>query len=145
MNEKLAKIPVGRIIIAAICVEIFSIVLITLVVFVYAFSLAFKAMGAPDQELISQFAAKIGDKLTPFFEVLFTFLGGLWVMKKSYAGKIPSGLILGFLVVIISIIFQFVFKDPFRLMDVVWYILFIVTGWLSGFIKKLPINKSCCS
>ncbi len=139
MNEKLTKIPVGRIIIAAICVEIFSIVLITLVVFVYALSLAFKAMGAPDQELISQFAAKIGDKLTPFFEVLFTFLGGLWVKKRTYLGKIPPGLILGCLVVLISIILQFIYKDPFSLMVVVWYMLFILAGWSSDFLKRSSI------
>jgi hypothetical protein len=134
--EESTKLPVGRIIIAAVCVEIFSILFITLVVTIYALYLAFEAMGAPDQELISKFAAKMGDKFTPFFEVLFTFLGGLWVMKKSYAGKIPSGLILGFLVVIISIIFQFVFNDPFSLMNAVWYILFILAGWLSGFLKR---------
>ena len=134
--EESTKLPFGRIIIAAVCVKVFSILFVTLVVTIYAFYLAFKAMGAPDQELISQFAAKIGDKLTPFLEVLFTFLGGLWVKKRTYLGKIPPGLILGFLVVFISIIFQFVFKDPFSLMDVVWYILFILAGWLSGFIKR---------
>ncbi|OGV61544.1 MAG: hypothetical protein A3K18_06985 [Lentisphaerae bacterium RIFOXYA12_64_32] len=47
-----------RILFAALAVPIADLLVITLVVTVYAFKLAFKAQGAPDQARITQFAAQ---------------------------------------------------------------------------------------
>lgn len=132
MEKKLSKFPVGRIIIGSVLVVIISIFLIFLIVTSYAFYLAFEARGAPDQELIGQFAERFGSGYTLPIEVIFTFLAALWVKRRSLPAKIPAGFVIAIGVIIIGLLQALIFDDFFDTIDLLWYSLILVSGWIGG-------------
>lgn len=132
MKSEFSKLPFSRIILAGVAVVVLSTLAVTLVVTGYAFFLAFQARGAPDQRLIGQFAQRISSVLSVVLEILLTFVGAKWVQRKSGTTKLSSGLFVGIVVVLVAIFAQHLFGAPFRLIDILWFALVLVAGWLGG-------------
>jgi hypothetical protein len=124
--------PVGRILIAGLIIVLLTVLIVTLVVTGYAISLGIEARGAPDQARIDQFAARIGSILAPILAIMLTFLGAGWIRKKVPAAPILSGLVLGILVVILSLLADMAFGTELGAIDVLWYALVVAAGWLGG-------------
>jgi hypothetical protein len=132
MEKKLSKYPVGRIIIGSVLVVILSVFFVLLVVTGYAMYLAIEARGAPDQELINRFAERFGSGYTLPIEVIFTYLAALWIKRKSLPAKIPAGFIIAIGVIIIGLLQTLVFNGFFNTIDLLWYGLILVAGWIGG-------------
>lgn len=130
----------GRIIIASVLAVVISIFFVFLIVTGYAFYLAFEARGAPDNELINRFAGKIGANYTLAIEVVFTFLAALWIKRKSLPAKIPAGFIIATGVIIPGVFQTLVFHNFFNTIDLLWYGLILIAGWIGGIPWK-PTNK----
>lgn len=124
--------PVGRILIAGLIIVLLTVLIVTLVVTGYAIYLGIEARGAPDQARIDQFAARIGSILAPILAFMLTFLGAGWIRKKVPAAPILSGLVLGILVVILSLLADMAFGTELGAIDVLWYALVVAAGWLGG-------------
>ena len=140
MEKKLSKYPVGRIIIGSVLVVIISIFMVILVVTGYALSLAIEARGAPDQELINQFAERLSSGYTLLIEVVFAFLAALWIKRRSLPAKIPAGFIIAIGVIIIGLLQALIFDGFFNTIDLLWYGLILVAGWI-GSIRWKSANK----
>ena len=82
-------------VVAGIAVIACTLLSTTLVVTVYASYLAFQARGAPDQEVINQFAAQVAPWLSPLMQVLFTVAAAAVVTRKSRAHPGVQGLLVG--------------------------------------------------
>lgn len=70
--------------------------------------------------------------LSVVLEILLTFVGAKWVQRKSGTTKLCSGLFVGIVVVLVAIFAQHLFGAPFRLMDILWFALISIAGWLGG-------------
>jgi len=66
MNHSLSSIRWLRVLSAALAVMALSFLILTVIITVYAFILAFQARGAPDQNAINHFAARVSPKLMPW-------------------------------------------------------------------------------
>jgi hypothetical protein len=126
------RIPAGRSILVAVAIVALSLLIVTLVVTGYAFVLAFQARGAPDQERIGQFGEWIGSWLTPALQVLLTYLGALWVRRRTPAASGSSGLVLGAAVAILAVASQLVFGWSFKTVDFFYLGIVLLAGWLGG-------------
>jgi hypothetical protein len=142
MNSEFSKVPFGRIIIVGVIIVLLNILIVTLVVTGYAFYLGFQARGAPDQERISQFAQWISSILSPLLGIVLTFVGARWVRKKALAAKRHGGLILGVVVIFLSILTDIAFRSPFRPIDLLWFVLILLAGWLGGWPKAAEHTAS---
>ena len=132
MTGEFSKLPFSRIIMAGVAVVVLSTLAVTLVITGYAFFLAFQARGAPDQKLISQFAQRISSVLAPVLEILLTFVSAKWVRRKSRTTKLSSGLFVGIVVVLVANFAQYIFGEPLRTIDALWFALILMAGWLGG-------------
>ena len=91
-----------RILFAALAVPIADLLVITLVVTVYAFKLAFKAQGAPDQARITQFAAQFGRSSWPLIAAVLTILAAVWVARQARHAERRHGAAVGIIAGIIT-------------------------------------------
>ena len=136
MTSKISSYRWGRLIIAALSVVVLTFLLITAVVTVYATSLAIKAMGAPDQERITQFADSIAPILSPILTIILTFLAALWINRKTVDRKIAHSLIVSGLVIFVGLISDLVFGGSFALLTIGFWILTLLAGWFGGWLAS---------
>ena len=107
----LSDVRWGKVLLAALAVNILRIVVVFLVVTVYASYLGFQARGAPDQGMIDSFASSVSVWLTPLATVALTFFAARWAARGAKSGKLLNGLVAGLLVVIIGwVLAVFVFS-----------------------------------
>lgn len=132
MSAENSRFPAGRIIIAGVVIVLLSVVIVTLVVTGYALYLGIEARGAPDQARIDQFATWISSILSPLLAIVLTFLGGAWIRRKMPDARPMSGLFLGVLVVILSLLVDTAFGTVLGAVDILWYALVVLAGWLGG-------------
>ena len=103
MSYSLSKIRWRGVLGAAFAVIALSFLIPIVISTVYAFVLAFKARGAPDQTAISHFAASVSSKLMPWLEMALTLLLALRVARRTEGAPILSGLIVGILAGLLSL------------------------------------------
>lgn len=84
-----------RSLIAGILVSIAALLVITLVVTLFAFQLAFAARGAPDQARISAFAASFARSAWLPLVVLLTFAAAFWAARPPGGAAPVKGVIVG--------------------------------------------------
>ena len=132
MTAEYSGFPAGRSIIAGVAIVLLSVVIVTLVVTGYAIVLGIQARGAPDQTRIDQFSAWISSVLSPFLAIVLTFLGSGWIRKKAPEAGPLSGLFLGILVVILSLLVDVAFGTVLGAIDILWYALVLPAGWFGG-------------
>src|SRR6516165_7565244 len=97
-----ASIRWGRIALVGVLAPLLSFALVTLIVTVYAFALAFQARGQPDTTSINQFAAQVAPWATPIFTALLTLLGALWVARAVPSRAQLHGILVGVVAALLS-------------------------------------------
>ena len=100
------------------------------VVTAYASYLGFQARGAPDINLINEFAARNAGGITSVFLGVGTFLGGLLAGRKARADAVQNGLMVGLITAVVDLILSIL--GVFSIWAVVSFILAAGGGWLGG-------------
>ena len=132
MSNKLTNIRWLRILLTGIAVVLVNFLIMMLVVLVYAFVLAFKARGAPDQEMINQFAEWLGIWLTPLTGIILTYFGAFMVARKAGAQYVLHGLLMGVVVVLLSFLETKIFGGSLDLKEGIYLAFYLVASYLGG-------------
>jgi hypothetical protein len=77
----MARIRWVRCLLAGVGAFAASLLLIAIIVFGYAFGLAFQLRGAPDQAKIQAFAQWLASSWGPIARILLTVVAGLWASR----------------------------------------------------------------
>ncbi len=136
MKYSLSTIRWLRIFGAALAVIALSFLILTVITTAYAFVLAFKVRGAPDQTAINSFAQGIGIKLMLWLEVVMTFLAALIVTRRTKESSATYGLFIGAVVGLLSLALSLAFGGRISLEDLVFFLIVIGLGWLGGFVGQ---------
>jgi hypothetical protein len=115
---------------------ILSFVLVTLIVTVYAFVLAFQARGQPDMTLINQFAAQVAPWATPALTALLTLLGALWVGRAVPSRAQLHGILVGVVAALISLLFSLFGARGVQFTTLLACAGIVVAGWVGGLIVE---------
>ena len=119
---------------AALVVVVVSFLIVMGMITIYAFVLAFQARGAPNQNAINHFAARISPRLIPWLEMLLTFIVALWVARGAEKAAVVHGLFIGILAGLLSLALTLPFGGRFDLHDLLFLLIVVVLGWLGGFV-----------
>ena len=142
MNPSLASIRWLRVLSAALAVIALSFLLLTVIVAVYAFVLAFQARGAPDQSAISHFAAKVSPKLMPWLEVFLSFFAAVIVARRAEKARATHGLFIGILAGLLSLAVPLAFAGRLGLRNLVLFLIMVGVGWLGGFVGQKRMDRT---
>ena len=136
MNQSLSSIRWRRVLGAALAVMALSFLILTAIVAVYAFVLAFQARGAPDQSAINHFAARVSPKLMPWLEVSLTFLAAVFVARRAEKAGATHGLFIGILTGLLSLAVPLAFAGRLGLRNLVLFLITVGLGWVGGFLGQ---------
>ena len=117
-----------RSLIAGILVPIAALLVITLVVTLFAFKLAFAVRGAPDQARISAFAASFARSAWLPLVVLLTFAAGFWAARPPGGAGPVSGVVAGAIAAIVGICLA----GGLSAHTALGALAVLVAGWLGG-------------
>ena len=134
MNYSSSKTRWLRILGAALAVIALSFLILTVIITVYAFLLAFQARGAPDQTAINHFAARVSPKLIPWLEMLLTLLVAIRVARRTEQASIIDGLFIGILAGLLSVAVTLAFGRRLGLYNLLFFLIVVGLGWLGGFV-----------
>lgn len=128
-------------VVAALAVIASSVLLLFVPIVVYAFVLAFRARGVPDQAAINAFAASISRVLMPWFERLLTFLLAVWVVRRNAAARAADGLVIGVLAGALSVGVSLAFGGQLGVRSLLLFAGVAGLGWLGGFVGRLSTRE----
>lgn len=132
MTDSPVQIRWIRLLITGLAIVLISFLIIMVATIVYAFVLAFKARGAPDQEMISQFAEWLGIWLTPILTLVLTYLGAALVARKAGNSFLLHGLLLGIIIALFSFLETKIFGGSLDFKEGVYLAFYIGTACLGG-------------
>jgi hypothetical protein len=143
MSYSLSKVRWRRVLGAAFAVIALSFLIPIVIITVYAFVLAFRARGAPDQTAINHFAASVSPKLMPWLEMVLTLLLAFRVARRTEGASIISGLIIGILAGLLSLAVTLAFGERLGLHNSLFLLIVVALGWLGGFVgqKTVPNHR----
>jgi hypothetical protein len=121
---------------AALAVIGLSFLILFVPIIVYAFVLAFRARGAPDQVAINHFAATISPLLMPWLEGLLTLLLAFWVVRRTEAARAVDGLVVGVLSGLMSLAVMLAFGGRLAVRGLLVFVILAVLGWLGGLLGR---------
>ena len=136
MNYSFSSVRWLRVLIAAIAVIAASFLILMVITTGYAFVLAFQVRGAPDQNAINHFAARISPKLMPWLEMFLTVVVSLISVRKAGTASILHGLFIGILAGLLSLAVRLAFGGRLGLHDLVFFLAVVGLGLLGGFIGQ---------
>jgi len=113
-----------------------SFLLLFVPIIVYAFVLAFRARGAPDQAAINHFAAIVSPALMPWLERLLTLLLAFWVVRRTEAARAADGLFVGVLAGLLSLAVMLAFGGQLAVRSLLLSLVVVGLGWLGGFVGQ---------
>ena len=142
MNHSLSIIRWLRVLTAALAVIALSFLILTVIVAVYAFVLAFQARGAPDQSAISHFAARVSPKLMPWLEAFLTFFAAVIVGRKAEKAGAAHGLFIGILAGLLSLAVPLAFAGRLGLRNSVLFLIIVGLGWVGGLVGQKRTNRT---
>lgn len=142
MNHSSSRVLWLRILSAALGVVALSFFILTVITAVYAFILAFQARGAPDQTAISHFAAWVNPKLMPWLEGFLTFLGAVWITRRTREATAIDGLFIGILAGLLSFAVILAFGGRVGLRALLIFLAVVGLGWLGGFVGQKRTGKT---
>ena len=119
-----------------------SFFILTVIVAVYAFGLAFQARGAPDQSAISHFAARVSPKLMPWLEASLTFLAAVMVARRAEKASAAHGLFLGILAGLLSLAVPLAFAGRLGLRNWVLLLIIVGLGWVGGLVGQKRTDRT---
>ena len=145
MNYSLSKIRWLRVIGAALAVIASSFLILMAVVVVYAFVLAFRARGAPDQSAINQFAAWVSPRLMPWLEMILTLAVAFRVAQRAEDASVMHGVLIGILAGLLGLAVTVAFGGRLGLRNLLVALAVMGLGWLGGFIggRLSPAARRC--
>ena len=141
MNYSLSSIRWFRILGAAVAVIAVSFLILMVIITGYAFVLAFQVRGAPDQNAINHFAARISPRLMPWLEMLLTLVAALIVARRAGTASILHGLFIGILAGLLSLAVTLAFGGRLGLHNFVFLLIVVGLGWLGGFVGQKRTGK----
>src|ERR1039458_1758371 len=132
MSYSLSKVRWRRVLGAAFAVIALSFLIPIVIITVYAFFLAFRARGAPDQTAINHFAASVSPKLMPWLEMVLTLLLAFRVARRTEGASIISGLIIGILAGLLSLAVTLAFGERLGLHNSLFLLIVVALGGVRG-------------
>lgn len=117
----------GRIVLVGIAVPAAALLLITLVVTGYAFTLAFAARGAPDQARLGQFAEYLGRSYWSILVMLATGPATRWAARKIPTSRALHGALIGAVAGV-----GFLLAHPTSVRAMVEFVLTVAAGGFGG-------------
>lgn len=136
MDGQSLGIRLRRVLSAAFAVIALSFLLLFVPIIVYAFVLAFRARGAPDQAAINHFAAIVSPALMPWLERLLTLLLAFWVVRRTEAARAADGLFVGVLAGLLSLAVMLAFGGQLAVRSLLLSLVVVGLGWLGGFVGQ---------
>jgi hypothetical protein len=136
MDRPSTRILVRRDFGAALAVVALSFLALFVPIIVYAFVLAFRARGAPNQAAINQFAAAISPRLMPWLERILTFFLAFWVVRRSEAAHAIDGLLVGVLSGLLGLGVTLAFGGRLTLHSLLAFLVLSGLGALGGFLGQ---------
>ncbi len=133
MNDSSSRIRWLRVFGAALAVIGLSFLILTVIIALYAFVLAFRARGAPDQNSINHFAARISPRLMPWLEMLLTLVVAFIVARRAQKAGIMHGLFIGVMVALLSVAVTLAFGGRLGLHNLLFSLTVVGLGWLGGY------------
>lgn len=133
MSEKTIKILWVRALITGIAAVLIAFLIILLVATVYAFVLAFKDRGAPDAEMIGQFAEWLGMWLSPLLTIILSFFSGILVARKAGGLFLLHGILVGIVIVIFSFLETKIFGGSLDMKEGIYLMFYLVSAALGGY------------
>ena len=133
METRSSGIRLRRVLTAALAVIVVSFLLLFVPIIVYAFMLAFRARGAPDQAAINHFAAVLSPALMPWLVRLLTLLLAFWVVSRTEAARALDGLVVGVLAGLLNLAVTLAFGGRLAARNLVLFLVVAALGWLGGF------------
>ena len=134
MNYSLSSVRWLRILIAAVAVIAVSFLILMVIVTVYTFVMAFQVRGAPDQNAINHFAARVSPKLMPWLEMFLTLVASLIIARRAGTASILHGLFIGILAGLLSLAVTLAFGGRLGLHSLVFFLTVVGLGLLGGFV-----------
>lgn len=131
-----------RVLGAALVVIVLSFLIVMGIITIYAFVLAFHARGAPDQNAINHFAARISPKLIPWLEMLLTLIVALRVARRAEKAGVVHGLFIGILAGLLSLAVTLAFGGRLGLDDLAFFLIVVGLGWLGGFVGQKRTGRT---
>jgi hypothetical protein len=125
-----------RILGAALAVVALSFLVLFVPIILYAFVLAFRARGAPDQAAINHFAATISPALMPWLERLLTLFLAFWVVRRAEVAHAFDGLLLGVASGLLSLAVMLAFGGHLAARSLLVFLVLAGLGWLGGFVGQ---------
>ena len=119
-----------------------SFLIVTVIVAVYAFVLAFQARGAPDQAAIGHFAARVSPKLMPWLEGALTFFAAVMVARRAEKARATHGLFIGVLAGLLSLAVPLAFAGRLGLRNLVLFLIIVVLGWVGGLVGQKRTDRT---
>jgi hypothetical protein len=141
MSNSLSSVRWLRILIAAVAVIAVSFLILMVIVTGYAFVLAFQVRGAPDQNAINHFAARISPKLMPWLEMFLTLVVSLIIARRAGTAGILHGLFIGILAGLLSLVVTLAFGGRLGLHSLVFLLTVVGLGLLGGFVGQKKMGK----
>ena len=142
MNHSLSGIRWLRVLSAALAVVALSFLILTVIIALYAFGLAFQARGAPDQTAINHFAARVSPKVMPWLEVVLTFLAAVVVGRRTEKASAIQGLFIGILAGLLSLAVPLAFAGRLGLRNLVLFLITVGLGWVGGFLGQKRTDRT---
>lgn len=109
-----------------------SFLLLFVPVIVYAFVLAFRARGLPDQAAINHFAAMISPAAMPWLERVLTPVLAFWAVRRTQQLRAVDGLAMGFLAAVLALGVTLAFGGRLTAGSIVSSLVLVGLGWLGG-------------
>jgi hypothetical protein len=103
-------------------------------IIVYAFTLAVRARGVPDQTEINTFAGILSPTWMPWMERVLTIVVAFWVVRRATAARSVDGLFIGLIAGLLSVGVTLAFGGVLAVSSVVVVVVLAGLGWLGGFV-----------
>jgi small-conductance mechanosensitive channel len=141
MSETSTKILWVRAILTGIAAVVIAFIVLMLVVTIYAFVLAFRERGAPDTEMIGQFAEWLGMWLSPLLTIILAFFGAMMVARKAGGQFLLHGILVGMVIVILSFLETKIFGGSLDMKEAIYLLFYLVSAGLGGF-RSVPKHRN---
>jgi cbb3-type cytochrome oxidase subunit 3 len=142
VDERSPGIRFRRALTAAVAAMAATLLLLFVPIIIYAFALAFRARGAPDQAAINSFAATISPVLMPWFVRVLTLLFAFRVVRKNAAARAADGLLVGAVAGAMSLAVTMAFGGRLDVRNLLLFLVVVGLGWLGGFVGRRMAPKA---
>jgi hypothetical protein len=135
-------IRVRRVLGAGLAAIAGSFLLLFVPIIVYAFGLAFRARGVPDQAAINHFAAMVSPALMPWLEGVLTPVLAFWLVRRTEQARAVDGLGVGLLAGLLGLGVTLAFGGSLAAPSILAFLILVGLGWLGGLVGKKMSSRS---